>query len=133
MDNGEVIPTKDMRIIVHRLSGGTTELPLYSSLRESIDPNETDNTTLDGTLYTDFVNNRRGWVVGWEKLKAANYDIIRAIYSEQYQYEAYHTIEIPEYGVTAAMKINISDRNIRLNGEIIEGVSITLKEQYAIS
>ena len=133
MDNGEVIPTKDMRIIVHRLSGGTTELPLYSSLRESIDPNETDNTTLDGTLYTDFVNNRRGWVVGWEKLKAANYDIIRAIYSEQYQYEAYHTVEIPEYGVTAAMKINISDRNIRLNGEIIEGVSITLKEQYAIS
>jgi len=125
--------SKDMRIIVHRLTGGTTELPLYSTLKEMIDPNETDNTTLDGTLYTDFVNNRRGWQVGWEKMKAADYDIVRAIYNDQYKYEAYHTIELPEYGITAAMKINISDRNIRLNGEVIEGVSITLKEQYAIS
>lgn len=125
--------SKDMSIIVHLLSGGTQALPLYSSLKEILDPNETDNTTLDGTMYTDFVNNRRSWMVAWDKLKADDYDIIRAIFNEQYQYEAYHTIEIPEYNVTAAMKINISDRNIRLNGEIIEGVSITLKEQYAIS
>lgn len=125
--------SKDMRIIVHRLSGGTVELPLYKSLKEIVDPNEADNVTLDGTLYTDFVNNRRSWNVGWEKLKAADYNTIRALYNEQYQYEAYHTFELPEYGITAAMKINISDRNIRLNGEIMEGVSITLKEQYAIS
>lgn len=124
---------KDMRIITTRLSGGTVELPLYSSLKEMVDPNETDNTTLDGTLYTDFVNNRRSWMVAWDKLKAADYDTIRALYDEQYQYEAYHTFVLPEYGVSAAMKINISDRNIRLNGEIIEGFSITLKEQYAIS
>ena len=125
--------TKDMRIIVHKLSGGTVELPLYSSLKEIIDPNETDNVTLDGTLYTDFVNNRRSWQVAWEKLKAVNYDVVRSLYNEQYQYEAYHTFELPEYGITAAMKMNITDRNIRLNGEIIEGFSITLKEQYAIS
>jgi hypothetical protein len=124
---------KDMRIIVTRLSGGTVELPLYSSLKEMIDPNETDNTTLDGTLYTDFVNNRRSWMVAWEKLKAADYDTVRALFNEQYQYEAYHTFVLPEYGISAPMKINISDRNIRLNGEIIEGFSITLKEQYAIS
>lgn len=124
---------KDMKITVTKLSGGTVDLPLYSSLREMINPNETDNQTLDGTIYTDFVNMRREWQVAWEKLKAADYETIREIYEEQYQYEAYPTISIPEYGITAAMKINISDRNIRLNGEIIEGVSITLKEQYAIS
>lgn len=122
-----------MKITVTKLSGGSVDLPLYSTLREMVNPNETDNQTLDGTIYTDFVNMRREWQVGWEKLKAADYDTIRDIYEEQYQYEAYPTIEIPEYGVTAPMKINISDRNIRLNGEIIEGVSITLKEQYAIS
>lgn len=108
-------------------------MPLYKTLKEITDPNETDNTTLDGTLYTDFVNNRRSWLVGWEKLKAVDYDTIRTLYNQQYSNEAYHTVEIPEYGVTAAMKMNISDRNIRLNGEIIEGFSITLKEQYAIS
>lgn len=112
--------------------GGVT-LPLYSSLKELLDPNETDNVTLDGTLYTDFINNRRSWQVGWEKLKAADYDTIRGIYEGQYSAEAYPVVEIPEYGVIAPMKVNISDRNIRLNGEIIEGVTITLKEQYAIS
>lgn len=128
------IQTKDMRIIVHPVGGGSAvELPLYKSLKEITDPNETDTTTLDGTLYTDFVNNRRGWQVAWEKLKAADYDTIRTLYDLQYQYEAYNTIELVEYGISAPMKMNISDRNIRLNGEIIEGVSITLKEQYAIS
>lgn len=125
--------SKDMRIIVHKVGGGTVELPLYKTLKENLDPNETDNTTLDGSLYTDFVNNRRGWQVGWEKLKAADYDVIRNLYMLQYQSEAYHTYELPEYGIVAPMKMNISDRNIRLNGEIIEGVMITLKEQYAIS
>ena len=108
-------------------------MPLYKSLKEMIDPNETDNVTLDGTLYTDFVNNRRGWQVAWDKLKAADYDVVRGLYNDQYQFEAYHTYELPEYGITAPMKMNITDRNIRLNGEIIEGFSITLKEQYAIS
>jgi len=125
--------SKDMRIIVTRLSGETVELPLYSTLTEQTDPQETDNTTLDGTLYTDFVNNRRAWRVGWDKLKASDYDIIRAIYNQQYTYEGYAKYTIPEYEVSTQMKMNISDRNIRLNGEIIEGFSITLKEQYAIS
>lgn len=118
----------DMRIIVDG-----TVLPLYSTLKESTTPTESENVTLDGTLYTDFTNNRRAWVVGWEKLKEADYDTIRALYNAQYATENIPLVEIPEYGITAPMKLNISDRNIRLNGEIIEGFSLTLKEQYAIS
>lgn len=123
---------KDMSIIVTD-NGGVTTLPLYKTLQEKIDPIESKNITLDGTLYTDFVNNRRSWVVGWEKMKASDYDIIRAIYNRQYVTEAIPIVQIPQYGVTAPMKVEISDRNIRLNGEIIEGVSITLLEQYAVS
>ena len=119
---------KDMRIIVNG-----TVLPLYSTLKEDVTPNETENVTLDGTLYTDFINNRRAWVVGWEKLKAADYDVIRALYMAQYNTESVPIVQIVEYGISAPMKMNISDRNIRLNGEIIEGFSLTLKEQYAIS
>lgn len=124
--------TKDMRIIVTD-GAGTTILPLYKTLSEKIDPIESKNVTLDGTLYTDFINNRRSWVVGWEKLKAADYDIIRAIYNRQYTSESYPIIFLVEYNISAPMKVEISDRNIRLNGEIIEGVSITLIEQYAVS
>lgn len=120
--------TKDMRIIVNG-----TVLPLYSTLKEQISAIESENITLDGTLYTDFVNNRRAWSVGWEKLKAADYDTIRALYNAQYTSESIPTVTLPEYSITAPMKLVISDRNIRLNGEIIEGFSIILKEQYAVS
>lgn len=119
---------KDMQIIID-----STVLPLYSTLKEQSTPIESENVTLDGTMFTDFTSNRRAWVVGWEKLKAADYDTIRTLYNAQYTNEAIPIVEIPEYGITAPMKIVISDRNIRLNGEIIEGFSITLKEQYAIS
>lgn len=111
----------------------STTLPRYSTLKEVTTPNESENITLDGTLYTDFINNRRSWVVGWDKLKEADYAIIRALFDAQYTTETIPIVEIPEYGITAPMKLSISDRNIRLNGEIIEGFSLTLKEQYAIS
>lgn len=124
--------TKDMQILVTN-NAGTTVLPLYSTLKETTTPNESENITLDGTLYTDFINNRRSWLVGWEKLKAADYDTIRALYNAQYTSESVPIVQIPQYGITAPMKLNISDRDIRLNGEIIEGFSLTLKEQYAVS
>jgi hypothetical protein len=124
--------SKDMRIIVTD-NNGTTELPLYSTLKEQIDAIESENVTLDGSMFTDFTSNRRAWVVGWEKLKAADYDIIRAIYNRQYANEAIPTVQLVEYGIIAPMKFVISDRQIRLNGEIIEGFTATLKEQYAVS
>lgn len=124
--------TKDMRIIVTD-SAGTTILPLYKTLKEQIDAIQSENITLDGSMYTDFTSNRRSWVVGWEKLLAADYDVIRAIYNRQFANEAIPTVQLVEYGISAPMKIVISDRNIRMNGEIIEGVTITLKEQYAVS
>jgi len=75
--------TKDMSIIVD-----STVLPLYSTLREQTTPIESENVTLDGTMYTDFNSNRRAWVVGWNKLKAADYDVIRALYNAQYSTES---------------------------------------------
>ena len=119
---------KDMSIIVD-----STVLPLYSTLKEQISTIEAENVTLDGSMYTDFTANRRAWVVGWEKLKAEDYDTIRDLYNAQYTTESIPIVEIPEYGITAPMKLVISDKNIRLNGEIIQSFVLTLKEQYAVS
>jgi len=120
--------SKDMRIIVNG-----TVLPLYSTLRGLDTPIETENITLDGAMYTDFTSNRRAWVVGWQKLKYDDYLTVRALFDAQYATESIPTVVLPEYGISAPMKIVISDRDIRLNGEIIENFSITLKEQYAVS
>lgn len=118
----------DMRIII-----GSTTLPLYSTLREQTNTIESENVTLDGTMFTDFTSTRRAWVVGWSKLKEADYATVRALFDAQYATDSIPIVQIPEYGITAPMKLDISDRDIRMNGEIIENFSLTLKEQYAIS
>lgn len=120
--------TKDMQIIL----GGVT-LPKFSMFKRTDTPNEADVVTLGGNLYTDFINQRREWVISWEKLKSEDHDTIMAIYRRQYQNESYHMLQINAYGLYVPVKMNISAQNIRYNGSIIEGFSITLKEQYAIS
>lgn len=124
--------SKDMTITVTN-NVGTTVLPLYSTLQEQVAPIESENVTLDGSMYTDFTANRRAWLVGFDKIKAADYETMRELYNQQYASESIPVVTIEEYGITAPMKLSISDRNIRMNGEIIEGFTLTLKEQYAVS
>lgn len=122
--------SKDMTMIL----GGRT-VPLPSTFKRIYEPNETDLVTLGGTLNTDFINNRRGWQVGWKLiLEDTDYQTLQDIYFEQYENEAYPLLTFPAYGlVDVPCKINISDQNIKFNGTLIESFTITLKEQYAIS
>lgn len=120
---------KDMTIIVNGVAW-----PAYSTLKPKHTPNDTDTRTLDGTMYTDFINNLREWAVAWDKLKESQWQQIFADYMAQYNGEAYAIVEIPAKGIVAPMKIVIdSDPQIRWNGVIYQGMSVTLKEQYPIS
>lgn len=120
--------SKDMTIIL-----GGKVLPKYSRLTRRIIPNEADNITLGGNLFTDFRNYRRSWVISWDKLKASDFDIINEIYLAQFENNSYTTVQIDEYSIYAAVKVGINDQNIKWNGEIYENFTITLNEQYAIS
>jgi len=119
---------KDMEIIL-----GGVVLPKFKTFKRTDTPNEADVVTLGGNLYTDFINQRREWAVGWDKLKSEDHDIIMALYRRQYQTEQYLMLQINAYGIYAPVKMNISSQNIRFNGSIIEAFSITLREQHAIS
>jgi hypothetical protein len=112
---------------------GGVELPDSNILLETTEPNETDVRTLDGTLDTDFINQLRGWTITWRRLSAANYDAIRAIFDAQYTNEAYPILLIPYYNIEVPVKVNISTKNIRFDGDCIIDFTITLQEQYAIS
>ncbi len=111
---------------------GGVVLPDQATLIEITTPNEADVRTLDGSLYTDFINNLRSWEISWEKLTKAEYDAIRQIFLDQYTNEAYPVLLIPFYEIGVPAKISLSPKDIRFDGECIRGFSITLKEQFAI-
>lgn len=115
------------------LLGGVV-LPKPSTFERSLIPNESDITTLGGTMYTDFVNNRREWVVGWKNiLEDGDYEKIQTLYLRQYEEQVYHHLYFGAYDIYTPVKMNISKQKIKYNGTLIEAFTITLKEQYAIS
>ncbi len=112
---------------------GDLTLPKHGDLTEITSPNASENITLDGSLYVDFVNYRRGWKIGWKYLTAADYDAIRAKYNQQFSTGVFHQFGIPAYSINKPVYMKINDKNIKWNGAVVEGFSIELLEQYAIS
>lgn len=108
-------------------------LPDYGSLREITQPNVSKNTTLNGELYVDFYNNRRAWEIRWNYLTVAQYEAIRAKYDKQFADQEMQMFIVNNLDIFVPVYININDKNIKWNGQLIEGFTITLEEQYAIS
>lgn len=108
-------------------------LPDYGALKEIINPNIAKNVTLDGSLYVDFYNNRRSWEISWKYLKPAEYNAIRAKYDRQFSQQTMLQFVVDPLGLFVPVYISINEKNIKWNGQLIEGFTITLEEQYAIS
>lgn len=118
----------DLTIIL----GGLT-LPNQAQLVETTTPNEADVTTLDGSLYTDFINIRRSWSVVFPPICSADYKAIYALYFSQYTNETYLRLECDALSILTTVKANISDKNFQWNGDQLTNFSLTLQEAYAIS
>lgn len=112
--------------------GGVT-LPDQTQLVETTTPNETDTMTLNGDLYTDFVNYRRSWAVSLLPLCREDFEVIYAVYTGQYANESYVTFVCEARDISTIVKVNISDQDIKWNGDQVDGFTLTLKEQHAIS
>lgn len=101
--------------------------------KEITEPVESNNVTLDGTLYTDWVATRRSWSLTWGVLSKTEYDTIRAIFNSQYSNEAYPILQISYYSILVPVKVEISEKDIRWDGNCVRDFSIKLIEQYAVS
>lgn len=112
---------------------GGVLLPKHGRIKELTTPNETENITLGGRRYTDFINVLKGWQLSWDVIKTTDYEIMADLFMEQYQNEAYHMLQIDAKGVYQPVKMEITDTNYKLNGVIVENFSITLKYENAIS
>ena len=108
-------------------------LPLYGELKEVTKPNAARNVALDGSLYVDFYNNRRSWRISWGLLTIAEYQAIRDKYDKQYSEQTMLVLDITGKGIYVRVYLTIDDKQIKYNGQYVEGFSIVLEEQYAIS
>jgi len=96
--------------------------------------NATDIITLDGTMYTDFINERRQWKLHWSVLESNQYNIIKTAYRSQFLNESYLTVDIPFYGINGVlMRMFLNEKNIRNAGDCILGVEVILTEKRAIN
>ena len=122
--------TKDMAVIL-----GGRLLPKFTKdgFKRIYTPNEKDNVTLGGTLFTYFKNNRRTWQIKWSMIKEDGFQVIEDLYLEQYELSIYHPLQIDAFGIITTVKMNMNNPDIVLNGGFYRNVVITLQEKAAIS
>lgn len=105
----------------------------YSNCTRDYKANETVNETLGGTLYTDFLNIRRSWVISWDNLMRADYDIIYAFYLWRFQRYTFPILRVPAFGINAPVLLDISPQKLKYNAVIIKDFTLNVTEQFAFS
>lgn len=94
--------------------------------------NAVDIETLNGRLYTDFVNQKGEWSLSFDSLTEDEYNDIRAIYDSQFTEYDYPTLSIAYYSVEdVSVRMYINDKNIWNNCGAIQNVELRFREQYA--
>lgn len=121
-----------MRDMAMVLGGRLVPKPSTFNKIETI--NGVDVTTLGGVLYTDFRDIKRVWEVGWDNiLYDTDHQTLIDIWREQISTRTYPMLQFDSEGIYLPVKIDISPQNIKHNGTLIEGFTVTLTEQNPIS
>lgn len=111
----------------------STLLPDYIDIALERSPNASSNVTLGGTLFVDYVNNRRVWTIQWQLLTREQVQIIIDLYNSQYSTGTNLVMEIPQLGTITDVYMTISTDQIKYNGQYSESFSAVIQEIYAVS
>lgn len=96
-------------------------------LERSIE-NAADVVTLDGTMYTDFININKEWTINFEELCHADYNEIKTVYNNQFSNGEYPTFVLPYLTVNASVRMWINERNVQKDGTSVRGFQVRLRE-----
>lgn len=117
----------DMRMTL----GGAT-IPKPAKITKSEEINSKTVQTLGNSIWTDYTNLSRSWTLSWELMYYADYEQIRNIYFGQMA-NGYPLFTFPAENISVLVKVEISKANLRYNKAVVEGFTIELQEQNAIS
>lgn len=111
---------------------GSLQLETFTiPFAESPIENAVDIITLDGTLYTDFINKSREWTLNWAMLHEDDYNALKTIYDTQFTSGQYPVFELPYYSINVPVRMYINSKDVRRDGCNIMNVNVRLREQYA--
>lgn len=91
--------------------------------------NSQDNTTLDFTMYTDFINRKREWELNWKVLTEDQYDDLKAVYDSQFTTHTYPTFVVSYYSISTPVRMYINPKDIQRDGCQIRDVQVRLVEE----
>lgn len=109
------------------------QLRPYNDFRRTDTPSESNNRTLAGVLYTDFLFTARSWAIDWSNMPFDDYMDVINLYLGQYSNKSYYIFEFPELGLSVPVKLSIGSHNIKHKRTLIESFTLFLEEQYPIS
>lgn len=91
--------------------------------------NATDVVTLDGNMYTDFVNQKSSWTFNYDSLTEEQYNDIREFYDTQFLLFDYPRLSIPYYSLSdRRVRMYINDKNIWNNCGSVQNVQLIFRE-----
>jgi len=108
-------------------------LPDYIDIALERQPNATSNVTLDGTLFVDYVNNRRVWNIQWQLLTRDQVQVIIDLYKSQFNTGNNIVMEVANLGIRIDVYLTISADQIKYNGQYSDSFSAVIQEIYAVS
>lgn len=108
-------------------------LPDYIDIALERQPNATSNVTLDGTLFVDYVNNRRVWNIQWQLLTRDQVQVIIDLYNSQFNTGNNIVMEVANLGIRIDVYLTISADQIKYNGQYSDSFSAVVQEIYAVS
>ena len=114
--------------VTFTLGGLVLEVPSTPFIEKNRE-NASDIMVLDGSIYTDFISNKKGWEINFGKLTAEQYNALRAVYDSQFTTLEYPTFDVPEMSINTPVRMYINDKDIKGYGDWVSNVTITLLEQ----
>lgn len=105
----------------------------YNDFRRTDTPSESNNRTLAGVLYTDFLFTARSFEIFWENMPYDDYMDVINLYLSQYQNASYYIMEFPELGISMPVKLSIGRHSIKYNRTLIDSFTLFIEEKYPIS
>lgn len=107
-------------------------IPKPSTFKKTETHNGKTITTLGNNVYTDFTNYSRSWEIGWQNMYYEDYVKIRTLFFNQ-RTNGYPYLSFDAYGIYTQVKLDISQAQLALNGVIVQGFTMTMREATAVS
>lgn len=78
-----------------------------------------DNTTLDGNVYTDFLYLKKVWKQSWKQMNRANYERLRGFYTRQFSTGVYPELSMTNLADNTALVASQAVRMALKDGGVI--------------